>query len=315
MDCLSQFPPELFSYIFSSDQADVKNIKNWDQKDKSLLASLFESYSCQESLKSYVVKANKKFDKGDLDSLNIQKVKFVFQEVMQQAAQMDYPEESPSLEALSAGHLENVINWTKAKEEEIRNFDLFVSKIHCLAFATFVHSIPKDLSPSKRGEEIRQWMKNNVIILDRVTILDGSQLKLTAIPKEIQYLRCLQRVALQNNAISTLPREIQFLTNLESLVLTNNALTSLCSEIGFLKRLERLYLVGNQLKNLPDEMALMDNLESLSVSKNRLSAVPKWLEKLPKLDSLNLGENDIKTFPSKIGHLKHQGNGRYSSEE
>ncbi|NUQ46249.1 MAG: leucine-rich repeat domain-containing protein, partial [Phycisphaerae bacterium] len=65
--------------------------------------------------------------------------------------------------------------------------------------------------------------------------------------KEIEHLKNLQLLYLNNNQLATLPKEIEHLKNLQGLDLSNNQLATLPKEIEHLKNLERLDLDNNPL--------------------------------------------------------------------
>ena len=86
------------------------------------------------------------------------------------------------------------------------------------------------------------------------TLLDLSDLGLTALPPEISELTSLRTLYIGHNDLTTLPSEIGNLRQLTTLHAMDNALSSLPAEIGNLKNLCVLELGNNQLTDLPYEL-------------------------------------------------------------
>lgn len=348
MESLPEIPQDILKYIILLSDTEIKNLAMtshmWNETVKLALSSLLKSYKENDSLRSYTDLADQIFVSKDVSAVskdlkegqnidqkfteniqNIQKVKFVFQKIMQEAHQMGYPEEAPTMQTLSGAHLKEVDEWT----QEQKALNQLAAKIPEMTI--FLYTI-QSLPPLEKNEKIRNWMPNN---LNRIERLNLEKSDFTTLPKEIQYLIRLKRLSLLDNQLHVLPPEIKSWTELESLILTNNNLTTLPSEIGFLTMLQRLYLPNNRLKSLPSEIKYLTDLESLNLSRNQLTAIPSeiafltkletlnlsgnrlttipsGLESLIKLEELDLSQNEIKAFPNKIGYLVHQGNGKYS---
>ncbi|MEM7537630.1 MAG: leucine-rich repeat domain-containing protein [Chloroflexota bacterium] len=82
------------------------------------------------------------------------------------------------------------------------------------------------------------------------TILDLSELGLTALPDAIGRLSSLQGLYLDDNQLSELPDAIGQLSSLQSLDLNDNQLNELPDTIGQLSSLQSLYLRYTLIANL-----------------------------------------------------------------
>ena len=106
------------------------------------------------------------------------------------------------------------------------------------------------------------------------TLLDLSDLGLTALPSEIGQLTNLRALYISHNALTALPPKIGLLTSLRGLYIGHNALTALPPEIGKLTQLTILYAMDNALISLPVEIGNLKNLCVLELGNNQLTNLP-----------------------------------------
>src|SRR5947208_3565332 len=90
--------------------------------------------------------------------------------------------------------------------------------------------------------------------LERASLLDLSEMRLTSSPVEIGQLTALTVLLLNSNQLTSLPVEIGQLTALTALDLGSNQLTSLPVEIGQLTALKECYLHENPQLGIPDSV-------------------------------------------------------------
>lgn len=314
MEPLAFIPPEIWETIFSFTQTKPENLAGvssaLDAIVRKSVASLFEKYAKTKNLKPYTDIARQlqtvtpKGRKQD-QFLEIQKVKFVFQEIMKKAQEMGFKENelteaelqniSTILQILSPTHLRDVVKWMEAK-----NLYLFASKIpEMKAFLSTKEHLPL----LEQAKEIRKWMRKNEESLKKITVLKLDGINLTALPKEIKYFTGLTDLNLYNNKLATLPSEIEYLTQLKRLYLNKNKLTSLPGSIKGLTQLQILYLNNNELTYLPREIGFLTQLKDLHLFHNKLTALPNEIGYLTQLRTLFLFENELTIIPSEIRFL------------
>ena len=155
------------------------------------------------------------------------------------------------------------------------------------------------------ADAIRTWLTNptNAPVLNGITVLDFSGLKLEVLPPEIAGFTQLQKLFLNDNQLIMLPKEISALTHLVVLYLSNNRITSLPKEIGALKMLYAFRLSNNQLVSLPKEIGALKRLHEFNLSNNQLVSLPKEIGALAQLSELDLSNNQLSTLPKEIGAL------------
>lgn len=290
---LLQLPRDLLEYIFLlNPKTQVKDFaalcKICNQATNQILSLLFRSYVRSQVINPYTISAKTSHivvpeGKQNQDQYQeIQKVKFVFQEIMKEAEEMGFKNEIHNFETLSVPYLEYVVNWTK---EEAHNLSQFASRVPRMA--AYFNTI-KDLPPLERARAIKKWMEENKENLKRMTKLKLDGLNLTSLPREIKYFTGLRNLNLNGNQLTILPKEIKFLTELQFLYLSRNHLNGLPIEMGYLTQLQYLYLSDNDFTTPPDEV-----------------------QSLAQLRQLNLCNNKIPDFPANFAHLSHRGGGQY----
>lgn len=104
-----------------------------------------------------------------------------------------------------------------------------------------------------------------------------------------------------------LPKEIKFLKALEKLGLRDNCLPELPDEIGELTNLKWLNLEKNEIEFLPESFQKLNKLNHLNLAFNLLHEVPKFFIHFKNLNILLLRANKIKDFTDELalglGHL------------
>ena len=91
------------------------------------------------------------------------------------------------------------------------------------------------------------------------TYISKSYKKLTIVPKEIKYLRNIQRIYLHYNQIQEIPETIGQLTNLKQLYLYNNRIQEIPESVVQLTNLKQLSLYNNRIQEMPDLSHLIIN--------------------------------------------------------
>ena len=109
---------------------------------------------------------------------------------------------------------------------------------------------------------------------------------MTALPKEVGYLKNLRLLNISDNKIHEIPDTIAFLSNLKALYASRNNLKTLPASIGQLSELTHIIVSENQIAFLPKEMAQLSNLISLYVSYNPLRTLPAEIATLTTLTKL-----------------------------
>lgn len=123
--------------------------------------------------------------------------------------------------------------------------------------------------------------------LANLQILDLRENKLMRIPKNIQLLKKLKHLKLDDNQITYLPNFIGNLEKLEQLTISNNKLTSIPTSIQYLTKLKKLKLSNNQITSLPIEFGLLKSLECLYIDANHFTEIPTTLCYLKHLSELS----------------------------
>jgi Leucine-rich repeat (LRR) protein len=113
-----------------------------------------------------------------------------------------------------------------------------------------------------------------------------------------------KRVSLVKRKIQSVPADIQKLKSLVFLDLENNEIKSLPSEIGELPKLLELYVPANQLKELPASLENL-NLEIIGLAGNQFEQFPMVITRLKKIKAIDLGGNKITSVPTEITNLKN----------
>jgi len=113
--------------------------------------------------------------------------------------------------------------------------------------------------------------------IERIVEIRWMDYNITYIPSEIEDLKYLQILELEDNKLVTLPAEMKWLERLKDLQLQDNQLQALPSFIGLMTNLEELNVRGNKLTELPQSIGALNKLKFLNVGNNLLEALPDTL--------------------------------------
>ncbi len=152
----------------------------------------------------------------------------------------------------------------------------------------------------ERASAIRKWMKENSTILDQVTSLDISYLKLTEVPPELMLCKNLESLSLRGNGITCLPENFEF-PGLSRLELVGMAITHLPEKLSLLcPKLRQLELTYSPISHLPKKFEF-PMLEELLLDCTLITCLPEEFC-CPKLKQLWLTASPITHFPKNF-HL------------
>ncbi len=146
---------------------------------------------------------------------------------------------------------------------------------------------------------------SELVDLPRLTFLDLSDNKLTALPESVTCLQNLTALHLFRNQLTALPENVTRLQNLTSLVLGANQLTTLPESVTRLQYLTELSLNNNQLTALPENVTRLQNLTALGLYGNQLTALPESVTRLQNLTTLGLGDNQLTALSESVGDLQN----------
>lgn len=122
---------------------------------------------------------------------------------------------------------------------------------------------------------------------------------LSALPASFAARQSQLRVLyLNDNRLSTWPEALSELKFLEKLHLENNALTCVPASVGRMSSVRKLYLQNNRIATLPDEIGELRLLTHLSLHSNQLVALPVDLALCDALVELHVGNNPLQSPPS-----------------
>ena len=139
-----------------------------------------------------------------------------------------------------------------------------------------LHEIPKEIDSLKRLE---------ILSLDQNCIEE--------LPDSLYMLECLQILDLSFNKIRVLSPSFSLLYNVRILKINSNSISDLPSDIGKLKKLEFLDISKNKVGMLPDSISSLSSLFELNVSLNKLPNLPTLFGNLTKLEVLDASCNEI----------------------
>jgi Leucine-rich repeat (LRR) protein len=150
--------------------------------------------------------------------------------------------------------------------------------------------------------EIRKFLNDpaQTATLARIRSIHLKNLNLVVVPPELDQLRGLQSICLDNNRLSEIP-DFSHLQNLQTLSLVNNQLTKI-PDFAQLQNLQRLYLDNNRISEIPD-FTHLQNLQVLNLVNNKLNKIPDFAN-LPNLQELYLDNNCLSEVPN-FTHLQN----------
>jgi Leucine-rich repeat (LRR) protein len=122
-----------------------------------------------------------------------------------------------------------------------------------------------------------------------------------SIPSEIQYLKKLEYLELDDNQLMQIPLEINELESLQEFVFLHNRIFTYLPESLFdAPRLAKVTLNYNGISSFPPEVRRMASLEHLDLSHNDLMTIPEEIASCPRLRFLNLSQNSISSLPDEM---------------
>ena len=133
--------------------------------------------------------------------------------------------------------------------------------------------------------------------------LDLSALQVAYLPETFARLRCLARLWLEHNELTSLPATFHQLTDLRNVCLSFNRLTHLPDTFGWLRQLETFRVDNNQLSTLPDTFGQLWQLRQFLAHDNNLIGLPANFGQLWELQDLNLRFNQLQTLPDSFPNL------------
>ncbi|NXL48031.1 LRIQ4 protein, partial [Podilymbus podiceps] len=142
-------------------------------------------------------------------------------------------------------------------------------------------------------------------ITDEIFFIDLTNKQLPTISPGILSLEYLEELHMENNLIVSIPRDINCLRHMKGLYLDQNHIRDISKEQGERKRLPSLDLSNNPLfcSSLPDTSKLQW-LRQSRFNKTNLREIPEQIcEYLHHVELLGLSDNDLKCLPKEIVYL------------
>jgi Leucine-rich repeat (LRR) protein len=139
----------------------------------------------------------------------------------------------------------------------------------------------------------------NLISLERLCINDTA---ISTLPMSIKYLKKLKGLDLSSNRkLRHIPDYIQYLSGLEEIYLSRTKIVSLPGTIGKLANLSYIDLnYTERLKRLPDELNSLTKLKEIYLHCSGITSLPN-IEGLQSLEILDLSKNTkLETLPAGI---------------
>ncbi|CAG4935579.1 unnamed protein product [Colias eurytheme] len=126
--------------------------------------------------------------------------------------------------------------------------------------------------------------RRDILLLNRLTVLDLSNNEIEKIPYEFARMPALRELYLANNALGE-PADIDWRWLLGPQIT---------------KTLRLLDLSGNRLKDLPKDIWKLVNLVTFKLDKNMLEKIPASLGRIRNLRFLTLSQNNLKSLPCSL---------------
>lgn len=149
----------------------------------------------------------------------------------------------------------------------------------------------------------RSWEQRNMTD-DELVMLIGN----------LSEKECLEKTEISlygNGTLTAIPKEINRFKNLQKLGVQGNKIIhfKVAKELSELIHLQTIYfassLLGNSLELIPIPIFNLINLKEITLSNCKLKYVSPDISKLVNLERLCLDENDISTLPSEMIRLKN----------
>ncbi|MHA1284247.1 MAG: leucine-rich repeat domain-containing protein [Promethearchaeota archaeon] len=132
--------------------------------------------------------------------------------------------------------------------------------------------------------------------------ISNKQLSKVDFPEEIENLKELTHLSLNNLALEEFPKFISHINNLEFLDLSNNKLREIPDFIGTLAKLKELNLANNMIVSVPESIGNLVNLEKLYLNNNNIKKIPDSIKNCSKLKIFKINDNPcadlIETYPA-----------------
>ncbi|MES2828079.1 MAG: leucine-rich repeat domain-containing protein [Bacteroidota bacterium] len=270
-----------------------------------------------------------KIEGGDLDSLNIDSVKW---ELLSLGSMYNYPLKALSKIKTISGlyipyckmNLKVLPDFYKLKRLKINGSLIpdggIVPKIKSLEWLSIQSATDKSITGIESLKllthlEILSYNSpvNGPALLAKIGNLNKLRELIlvcpgTVVPDFFDKLKALKVLNVQGNATGgKFPSGIVRLSNLKALTLSLKNVSKLTDTAHFaFKHLETLKLRGFNLKNLPKSVLELSKLNTLDISSNQITTLPldSW-GKLVDLNYLALDHNEISVLPPDIGVLKN----------
>ncbi|KAL7471017.1 hypothetical protein ACHAXS_011302 [Conticribra weissflogii] len=138
---------------------------------------------------------------------------------------------------------------------------------------------------------------------------DAEELNLSSTPtcnlSNLGRFKCLKKLDLNNNSLSTLPSAFGCLApTLEILFLSENSFETIPAVIGELSNLRMLSLRGNKLRRLSSANLPTQSLVWLILTNNEITVIDPSVKELKHLRKLMLSHNKIKAIPPALGKCR-----------
>lgn len=147
---------------------------------------------------------------------------------------------------------------------------------------------------------IEEALKKPLEVKNLFLVVDN----LKALPKGIEKLQNLERLAVESANFTDFSKDIERLSklpNIKTLQLKGCNLKTLPKNINLLKNLEVIYLGFNPIESLPDEFCELENLLFAEFyNASSLRELPSDFGNLSKLEFLGIAGTSISTFPNSI---------------
>ena len=137
-----------------------------------------------------------------------------------------------------------------------------------------------------------------------VVSLGLCNLRLEAIPDEVQQFKFLVKFSMNNNKLEHLPEWLGELTSMKELQIESNGIVEIPESFGNLVHVEKLDFYYNNLAEIPLAIQDFSSLRVLNLERNKIRVIPDRIDHLGMLQDLNLSDNEIKEIPDTLGNLK-----------